>query len=188
MNLNKKLSSYAIRVVVTLWLTFAVLDVEAFERLLGPCMEIMKRNIDDYESQLEKIFGSKHNITDVRWNPTDKLYCSHSSFHQISVIIWNQFRVELITVTTRRLLPLCRPFRYIKADTAYGLSLLFQRKCFLFSDYVRAMSFVQLMQIVWNQSSMRRLKIVILTFVINQLELALHHKGNEIIRTCIYVK
>ncbi|XP_046662439.1 cAMP-dependent protein kinase type II regulatory subunit isoform X2 [Homalodisca vitripennis] len=44
----------------------AFLDVEAFERLLGPCMEIMKRNIDDYESQLEKIFGSKHNITDVR--------------------------------------------------------------------------------------------------------------------------
>lgn len=48
-------------------LLFAVLDVEAFERLLGPCMELMKRNIDDYESQLEKIFGSKHNITDVRW-------------------------------------------------------------------------------------------------------------------------
>jgi len=44
----------------------AFLDVEAFERLLGPCMELMKRNIDDYESQLEKIFGSKHNITDVR--------------------------------------------------------------------------------------------------------------------------
>lgn len=42
------------------------LDVEAFERLLGPCMEIMKRNIDDYESQLVKIFGSKNNITDIR--------------------------------------------------------------------------------------------------------------------------
>ncbi|KAF6216581.1 hypothetical protein GE061_000924 [Apolygus lucorum] len=44
----------------------AFLDVEAFERLLGPCMEIMKRNIDDYESQLEKIFGAKINMDDVR--------------------------------------------------------------------------------------------------------------------------
>ncbi|KAL1110168.1 hypothetical protein AAG570_008245 [Ranatra chinensis] len=44
----------------------AFLDVEAFERLLGPCMEVMKRNIDDYESQLVKIFGSKYNISDVR--------------------------------------------------------------------------------------------------------------------------
>lgn len=46
--------------------TYAVLDVEAFERLLGPCMDIMKRNIDDYESQLIKIFGSKQNIKDIR--------------------------------------------------------------------------------------------------------------------------
>ncbi|XP_055619326.1 cAMP-dependent protein kinase type II regulatory subunit isoform X3 [Toxorhynchites rutilus septentrionalis] len=44
----------------------AFLDVDAFERLLGPCMDIMKRNIDDYESQLVKIFGSKNNITDIR--------------------------------------------------------------------------------------------------------------------------
>ncbi|KAH8253926.1 hypothetical protein KR032_007677 [Drosophila birchii] len=44
----------------------AFLDVKAFERLLGPCMDIMKRNIDDYESQLVKIFGSKNNITDTR--------------------------------------------------------------------------------------------------------------------------
>lgn len=44
----------------------AVLDVEAFERLLGPCMQIMKRNINDYEEQLVKIFGSKSNITDIR--------------------------------------------------------------------------------------------------------------------------
>lgn len=43
-----------------------VIDVEAFERLLGPCMDIMKRNIDDYESQLIKIFGSKSNIADIR--------------------------------------------------------------------------------------------------------------------------
>ncbi|KYN17685.1 PREDICTED: cAMP-dependent protein kinase type II regulatory subunit isoform X1 [Trachymyrmex cornetzi] len=44
----------------------AFLDVEAFERLLGPCMELMKRNIDDYEEQLVKIFGSKTNISDIR--------------------------------------------------------------------------------------------------------------------------
>ncbi|XP_065347486.1 cAMP-dependent protein kinase type II regulatory subunit [Cloeon dipterum] len=44
----------------------AFLDVEAFERLLGPCMQIMKRNIEDYESQLVRIFGSKADISDVR--------------------------------------------------------------------------------------------------------------------------
>lgn len=43
-----------------------VLDVEAFERLLGPCMQIMKRNIDDYEEQMIKIFGSKYNMKDIR--------------------------------------------------------------------------------------------------------------------------
>lgn len=43
-----------------------VCDVEAFERLLGPCMDIMKRNIDDYESQLVKIFGSKSEVADIR--------------------------------------------------------------------------------------------------------------------------
>ena len=45
---------------------FPVLDVNAFERLLGPCMELMKRNINDYEQQLLQIFGSKTNISDVR--------------------------------------------------------------------------------------------------------------------------
>jgi len=44
----------------------AFLDVEAFERLLGPCMSIMQRNAQDYEAQLVKIFGSKSNITDIR--------------------------------------------------------------------------------------------------------------------------
>ncbi|EFA06381.2 cAMP-dependent protein kinase type II regulatory subunit isoform X1 [Tribolium castaneum] len=44
----------------------AFLDVEAFERLLGPCMQLMKRNITDYEEQMLKIFGSKHNIRDIR--------------------------------------------------------------------------------------------------------------------------
>jgi cAMP-dependent protein kinase regulator len=44
-----------------------VLDVHAFERLLGPCMDIMKRNFNHYEDQLVKIFGSKSNVTDLRW-------------------------------------------------------------------------------------------------------------------------
>jgi len=43
-----------------------VLDVAAFERVLGPCMDIMKRNIDAYEEQLVNIFGSKAAITDLR--------------------------------------------------------------------------------------------------------------------------
>ncbi|KAG1701288.1 cAMP-dependent protein kinase type II regulatory subunit [Nymphon striatum] len=47
-------------------LRLAFLDVDAFERLLGPCMDIMKRCIDDYEEQLIKIFGSKANISDIR--------------------------------------------------------------------------------------------------------------------------
>lgn len=44
----------------------AVLDVHAFERLLGPCMDIMKRNIDEYEEQLIAVFGSKADIGDLR--------------------------------------------------------------------------------------------------------------------------
>lgn len=44
----------------------AFLDVHAFERLLGPCMDIMKRDTRKYEEQLVKIFGSKANISDLR--------------------------------------------------------------------------------------------------------------------------
>ncbi|KAL4225869.1 cAMP-dependent protein kinase type II-beta regulatory subunit [Mactra antiquata] len=44
----------------------AVLDVQAFERLLGPCMDIMKRSIDQYEEQLITVFGSKAAISDLR--------------------------------------------------------------------------------------------------------------------------
>lgn len=40
----------------------AVLDVKAFERLLGPCMDIMKRNIANYEEQLVTLFGSSTGI------------------------------------------------------------------------------------------------------------------------------
>lgn len=44
----------------------AVLDVQAFERLLGPCMDLMKRNIDQYEEQLVQVFGDKASITELR--------------------------------------------------------------------------------------------------------------------------
>ncbi|KAI7790957.1 putative cAMP-dependent protein kinase type II-alpha regulatory subunit-like [Triplophysa rosa] len=35
-----------------------VIDVQAFERLLGSCKEILKRNISHYEQQLVALFGS----------------------------------------------------------------------------------------------------------------------------------
>lgn len=54
-------SAYAVGVT-----KLAVLDVQAFERLLGPCMDIMKRSISDYEDQLVQIFGDKANISDLR--------------------------------------------------------------------------------------------------------------------------
>lgn len=38
------------------------MDVKAFERLLGPCMDIMKRNIANYEEQLITLFGSSPDI------------------------------------------------------------------------------------------------------------------------------
>ncbi|XP_072027165.1 cAMP-dependent protein kinase type II regulatory subunit-like [Amphiura filiformis] len=37
----------------------AFLDVNAFERLLGPCMDIMKRNIEHYDEEVNKLFGSQ---------------------------------------------------------------------------------------------------------------------------------
>ncbi|XP_014252563.1 cAMP-dependent protein kinase type II regulatory subunit-like [Cimex lectularius] len=36
----------------------AYLDVEAFERLLGPCMDVMKRNMSFYDNQMKFIRGS----------------------------------------------------------------------------------------------------------------------------------
>ena len=40
------------------------MDIQAFERLLGPCMDIMKRNIANYEEQLVTLFGSSTDIED----------------------------------------------------------------------------------------------------------------------------
>ncbi|POI27985.1 hypothetical protein CIB84_008265 [Bambusicola thoracicus] len=42
-----------------------VMDVQAFERLLGPCMEILKRNIANYEEQLVALFGTNMDIADT---------------------------------------------------------------------------------------------------------------------------
>ncbi|XP_061583112.1 cAMP-dependent protein kinase type II-alpha regulatory subunit-like [Cololabis saira] len=39
-----------------------VIDIQAFERLLGPCMDIMKRNISQYEEQLVALFGSSQDL------------------------------------------------------------------------------------------------------------------------------
>ena len=40
--------------------------MEAFERLLGPCMEIMKRNTAAYEEDMIRVFGGKDLISDLR--------------------------------------------------------------------------------------------------------------------------
>uniref|UniRef100_A0A4W3K2E4 cAMP-dependent protein kinase type II regulatory subunit n=1 Tax=Callorhinchus milii TaxID=7868 RepID=A0A4W3K2E4_CALMI len=52
-NKPRAASAYAVGEVKCL-----VMDVQAFERLLGPCMDIMKRNIMNYEEQLVSLFGS----------------------------------------------------------------------------------------------------------------------------------
>ncbi|KAG7454549.1 hypothetical protein MATL_G00260960 [Megalops atlanticus] len=52
-NKPRAASAYAVGDVKCL-----VMDIKAFERLLGPCMDIMKRNIADYEQQLVALFGS----------------------------------------------------------------------------------------------------------------------------------
>lgn len=66
--------------IYVLFFSFPVLDVQAFERLLGPCMDIMKRNIDEYEEQLVSVFGSKAAISDLRWT----LFCpTHFPFSRV---------------------------------------------------------------------------------------------------------
>lgn len=45
-------------IILTAFLFLSVIDIQAFERLLGPCMDIMKRNISQYEDQLVALFGS----------------------------------------------------------------------------------------------------------------------------------
>ncbi|KAI1888418.1 hypothetical protein AGOR_G00184940 [Albula goreensis] len=56
-NKPRAASAYAVGEVKCL-----VMDIQAFERLLGPCMDIMKRNIENYEEQLVALFGSNTDI------------------------------------------------------------------------------------------------------------------------------
>ncbi|KAG8435947.1 hypothetical protein GDO86_007155 [Hymenochirus boettgeri] len=58
-NKPRAASAYAVGEVKCL-----VMDVQAFERLLGPCMDIMKRNITHYEEQLVALFGSSMDLRD----------------------------------------------------------------------------------------------------------------------------
>ncbi|XP_071242355.1 cAMP-dependent protein kinase type II-beta regulatory subunit-like [Salvelinus alpinus] len=58
-NKPRAASAYAVGNVKCL-----VMDVQAFERLLGPCMDIMKRNIVNYDEQLAALFGSNADIHD----------------------------------------------------------------------------------------------------------------------------
>ena len=44
----------------------AVLDVGSFERLLGPCLDIMQRSISNYEEQLKGIFGTLQKMPELR--------------------------------------------------------------------------------------------------------------------------
>lgn len=43
----------------------AFLDKQAFERLLGPCMDVMKERTEDYQEELEKIFQSTAAISNT---------------------------------------------------------------------------------------------------------------------------
>ena len=45
---------------------FLVLDVNAFERLLGPCREILERNVDRYKAELHTIFGEGVTMEELR--------------------------------------------------------------------------------------------------------------------------
>ncbi|XP_063797216.1 cAMP-dependent protein kinase type II-alpha regulatory subunit [Pseudophryne corroboree] len=58
-NKPRAASAYAVQDVKCL-----VMDVQAFERLLGPCMDIMQRNITHYEEQLVALFGSSMDLRD----------------------------------------------------------------------------------------------------------------------------
>jgi len=48
-----------------------VLKVDSFERLLGPCMKVMKRNIENYEQQLMQLFGTSLDLSELRQGEDD---------------------------------------------------------------------------------------------------------------------
>jgi cAMP-dependent protein kinase regulator len=44
----------------------SALDVLAFERLLGPCLELMRRNLASYDEDMARAFGGEDQISDLR--------------------------------------------------------------------------------------------------------------------------
>lgn len=52
-----KVKYFNTAVILTWTFVLSVIDIQAFERLLGPCMDIMKRNISQYEEQRMALFG-----------------------------------------------------------------------------------------------------------------------------------
>uniref|UniRef100_A0A3Q2QF79 Protein kinase cAMP-dependent type II regulatory subunit beta n=1 Tax=Fundulus heteroclitus TaxID=8078 RepID=A0A3Q2QF79_FUNHE len=66
-NKPRAASAYAVGSVKCL-----VLDVKAFERLLGPCMDIMKRNIANYEEQLVALFGNSASSGNLHSHPSSE--------------------------------------------------------------------------------------------------------------------
>lgn len=99
---------------------FAVIDVQAFERLLGPCMEIMKRSIAHYEEQLVALFGSSMDLRDwqrlaVPYTPHIRTpqTCTHKQLNNLIHIVYINksqfvgthsffFVVQLLTQKTQR--------------------------------------------------------------------------------------
>lgn len=69
LNTNAFLLLWIYVVVVSYWYLFhlvTVLKVDSFERLLGPCMDVMKRNIENYEQQLMRLFGTSLDLSELR--------------------------------------------------------------------------------------------------------------------------
>ena len=60
-NRPRAASAYAVGTV-----RLAFLDREAFERLLGPCMDVMKREMHHYEQELQKVFGADVHIDELK--------------------------------------------------------------------------------------------------------------------------
>ena len=53
---------YILKILILFLKFFQVLDALAFERLLGPCMGIMKRNERELQEMMRRTFGSKVHI------------------------------------------------------------------------------------------------------------------------------
>lgn len=75
----------------------AVIDVQAFERLLGSCKEIMKRNIAHYEEQLVALFGSSMDLRDWASHTTLCAFyydvTTYTMTHRRTQTIWAQIKL-----------------------------------------------------------------------------------------------